>query len=367
MNRLLLTLILAASALAAPAALAQRMPVTTTSDDARVHYVRGLHAFSHADAAGGLVHMDAALAADPRFAMAHLYHAVATPVGRAEHMRLASARSARASESERQTVEAYAANLRGDPVREIALLTALADQYPGDPFPMFTVANAEMNRDDPAASVAAARRALVADPAFAGAYNLIGYAEVARGDLPAAERAFREYIRMAPDEPNPYDSFGEFYLNQGRLDEAEAQYEMALTRDSGFDNSRTMLARIGIERASLRFERAVARRDADAVAALYTPNAVLLPPDGSPVAGRAAIREYFAGMVAAGVRDLDLRTVEVVRFDDFALERADVAFRVGDGAVENGKSLVLWRLVDGEWLLARDMWNANAPATTASN
>ncbi len=361
MKRFLLSLLVLL--LTVPLAQAQRMPVTTTSDAARVHYVRGVDALANISG-HALAHFDAALAADPSFAMAHLYRAAATTNGRDEHMRQATTLGARASEAERQQIEAYAANLRGDHDREIALYTTIAERYPSDPLPMLIVANTEMGRGRFAEAVAAGRRALTADPAFAPAYNTIGYAEVARGDLAAAEAAFRDYIRLAPDEANPYDSFGEFYLNQGRLDEAEAQFEMALTKDPGFDVSRTNLARIGIERSDLRFEQAVAAGDADAIAALYTENAVILPPDSPPITGRAAIREYMAGLVAAGIDGVDIETVEVVRFDDMAVERANLTISVGGEVVEEGKSLVLWRLVGDEWLYVRDMWSANAPAPT---
>ena len=363
MNRLLALVLLLA---AAPHATAQRMPVTTASDAARVHYVRGLHAMSHADAVGGRDHMDAALAADPGFAMAHLYRAAASPAGRDEHLRQATALGARASDAERQYIASYAAGLGGDRDREVALLTALAGRYPGDPFPMFVAANTEMNRGRSAEAVAASRRALVADPAFAGAYNTIGYAEVARGDLAAAEAAFREYVRLAPDEANPYDSFGEFYLNQGRLDEAEAQYRIALTKDSRFDNARTMLARIGIERASLRFEQAVAAKDADAIAALYTAGAQAFPPGSAPLAGRAAIRTYFAAMLASGVDGVELTTTQVRAADDMAVETGTLVVRAGGAVVDRGQYIVVWARVDGAWLLSRDIWNSSVPVTTAA-
>ncbi len=363
----LCTLFLAALLATATLAQAQRMPVTTASDAARVQYIRGLEALVNVDNARALVHFDAALAADPDFALAHLYRAATTAEGRDAHMRRATALAANASAGERQSIEAYAASLGGDPDRQVALLTEVAAAYPGDPIPMYIVGNTEAVRGDPAASIAAARRALVADPSFAPAYNLIGYAEVERGDLAAAEAAFRDYVRLAPDQANAYDSFGEFYLGQGRLDEAEAQYRHALRVDAGFANARTMLARVGIERSDLRFEQAVAAGDADAIAALYTESAIILPPGSPPIQGRAAIREYMAGLVAAGVDGVDIETVEVVRFDDVAIERADITVRVGGQVVEHGKSLVVWRLVGDEWLYVRDMWSSNAPATTASN
>jgi uncharacterized protein (TIGR02246 family) len=358
-----LTLLVATATLAH----AQRMPITTTSDAARVHYVQGEHAAGNVDFDRALPHLDAALAADPAFAMAHLYRAVLAPADeRDEHIRLATTHAARASDAERQMIESYAASLRADHDREGELLTALAERFPSDPMPMFWWANTEANRGNSAEAVAAARRALAADPSFAPAYNLIGYAEVARGDMAAAEQAFRDYIRLAPDEANPYDSFGEFYLGQGMLDEAEAQYEMALTKNARFENARTMLARIGMERSDLRFEQAVADGDADAIAALYTPNAIVMASDMPPIQGQDAIRDHFAGIIASGVDGLDIQTVEVNRFDDIAIRRSNGIISAGGQVVDRAKTLEVWALVDGEWLYARDMYSSNGPVKTAS-
>ena len=348
---------------------AQRVPVTTTSDAARVHYVQGVHATGNVDFDRALPHLDAALAADPNFAMAHLYRAVLSGGDeRAEHMRRATASAAQASDAERQMVEAYVANQRGDHDQEGELLTTLAERFPSDPGPMFWWANTEANRGNSAEAVAAARRALASDPSFAPAYNLIGYAEVARGDMAAAEQAFRDYIRLAPDEANPYDSFGEFYLGQGKLDEAEAQYEMALTKNLRFENARTMLVHIGIERSNRRFEQAVADGDADAVAALYTDGAVAYPPDMAPVRGRQAIGELFAGYVASGVDGLSLETQEVQTMGDYAHEIGTGTITVGGEAGDPFSYSVVWVKDGDEWRLHRDIWNSDGPqSTSASN
>ncbi|WP_169577939.1 nuclear transport factor 2 family protein [Salisaeta longa] len=349
----------------ATVAHAQKMPVTTTSDAARSHYVQGKHATGNVDFERARMHFDAALATDSTFAMAYLYRAVLSGGDeRVEHLRRATVNAAQASDAERQMIESYAANQRNDHGREEALLTALAERYPSDPMPMFWWANTEANRGNHAAAVAAARRSLAADPSFAPAYNLMGYAEVARGDMAAAKQAFREYIRLAPDEANPYDSFGEFYLNQGMLDEAAAQYKMALTKNARFENARTMLARIGMERSDRRFEQALADGDADAIAALYTPNAVVMAPDLSPIQGRDAIRDHMAGMIASGV---DIQTVEVNRSGDIAIRRSNVITSSEGEVVDRAKTLEVWTLVDGKWLCARDMYSSNALVKAASN
>ncbi len=366
MTRLLLlslTVLLAT----ATAADAQRVPVTTASDAARAHYVRGVDALSNADFARGRTHLDAALAADPSFAMAHMYRAVAAAEGREEHARQATAHGARASEGERQMIAAYAAHLDGDHEREIALLNTVAGAHPSDPFPPFQVGFElyGMGRHDEA--TAAFQRALAIDPSFGGAYNGLGYAAMAAGDDAAAERAFRDYIRVAPGEANPYDSYGEFLLSQGKLDEAEAQFEMALTKDPAFEVSRTNLARIGIMRSNRRFEQAVAAGDADAVASLYTEGAVAYPPDMPPVQGREAIAELFAGFVAGGVDGVSLETHEVQAMGDLALEIGTGRISVGGEAGDPFSYSVLWMKDGDTWRLHRDIWNSDGPQAASAS
>lgn len=347
-----LTLLLATATLAQ----AQRMPVTTSSDAARTHFTQGVEAISHADFARARPHFEAAVAADPDFALAHLYQAVLAPDGeRDAPMRLAAAGSA--SDAERQMIESYAANLEGDHDREAALLTALAERFPSDPMPMFWWANTEANRGRPAEAVAAAEQALTADPSFAPAYNLIGYAEMAAGNADAAGAAFQSYIRLAPDEANPYDSYGEFLMNQGRLDEAEAQFEMALAKDPTFSVSQTNLVRIGIMRTNSAFEAAVAAGDADALASLYTQDAVAYPPGAAPVRGRDAIRDLFAGYFESGVDGVTLDTHEVRALGNYAHEIGIGTIAVGGEAGDPFNFSVLWLNDDGTWRLHRDIWN----------
>ncbi len=358
MKRLLLST-LTVLLVTASLAQAQRMPVTTSSDAARAQYELGLHEAVHNNIDAARLRMDAALAADPSFAMAHMYRAFLSGGDtRAEHMRQATALGARASKAEQNEIAAYAANLSDDRDREVALHTETARQFPADPVPVYWIATGEA---DAAARIAAAQRVLTVDPSFAPAYNVIGYVEMAQGNTTAAERAFREQIRLAPDEPNPYDSYGEFLMNQGKLDEAEAQYEMALTKDPSFENASTMLARVGIQRTSRRFEQALAAGDADAIAALYIPNAIALPPGGPTLVGRDAIRADMVAVIASGIKDVELETLEVRRFGDNAIVRNAITIREDGEVVQTGKSLTVWTLRDGEWLYARDMWNWDAP------
>jgi uncharacterized protein (TIGR02246 family) len=104
--------------------------------------------------------------------------------------------------------------------------------------------------------------------------------------------------------------------------------------------------------------------DVDKIVALYTEDAVMMPPDAPTAASPAAMREFLtkdiAGAKAAGVKVKDDGgTVGVL---------ADVAWHAGnfsasDAAgktVATGKYLELWRKKDGKWRMFRDIWNNDA-------
>lgn len=350
-----------------PLAQAQRIPATTTSDAARVQYVAGINALAHADFARARTHFDAALVVDPSFAIAHMYRAIAGTDGREEHMREATRNGARASDAERQMIASYEAHLDGDHERELELMNTVAKAFPSDPFPSFQVGFELYGMERYDEAIAAFQHAVSIDPGFGGAYNGLGYAEMEAGNSTAAEQAFRNYIRVAPDEANPYDSYGEFLMLQNRLDEAEVQFEIALTKNPAFEVSRTNLARIGIERSNLRFEKAVSAGDADAVASLYTAGAVVYPPDAAPVRGREAIGELFAGFVANGVNGVSLETEEVRVMDNYAHEIGTGTITVGGEAGDPFSYNVLW-VKDGDtWRLHRDIWNSDGPAVMSTS
>ena len=366
MTRLALLLI----ALLATASLAQAqpIPITTVSDAARAAFVEGRDAMGLVDFPVARARFDAALAADPNFALAHVYRGIlAGGAERDEHIRRAVAAADGASPAERLIVESTVAHEAGDHERDVALMVQLTERHPDDPEGWLWLANTHgYLHGDSAPSAAAARRGIAADPSYVSLYNALGYAEMALGNADEAEAAFREQIRLAPDRANPYDSYGELLLDQGRLDEAEAQFRLALAQDPDFDNASMNLVRIAMERSDLRLEGAFADGDADAVAPLYAENAVVMAPDAPRVRGRDAIRDLVAGMIASGVDGVDIQTVNVLHFDDWAVRESDVLLSSDGQMVDRMKAMELWRLIDGEWLYVRDMFNSDGEAATAS-
>ncbi|MDX2192156.1 MAG: SgcJ/EcaC family oxidoreductase [Gemmatimonadales bacterium] len=115
------------------------------------------------------------------------------------------------------------------------------------------------------------------------------------------------------------------------------------------------------------FGAAMAKGDAAAVAALYTADGQLLPPDAPVQAGTKAIEAFWAGAIKAGVKGLKLETLEVQYAGDVAHEvGAATIYGANNAVLEQGKYIVLWKKVGGAWKLHRDIWNANAPMAAAA-
>lgn len=107
-----------------------------------------------------------------------------------------------------------------------------------------------------------------------------------------------------------------------------------------------------------KFDAAANRGDATAVAALYAPDATVLPPDNSVVTG-AGIRTFFAGMASA-IDHLKLTANDVKRLSpDYIREFGVASFTTkGDKPTAVSASyVVVWRKVDGAWKLWTDIFH----------
>jgi uncharacterized protein (TIGR02246 family) len=115
--------------------------------------------------------------------------------------------------------------------------------------------------------------------------------------------------------------------------------------------------------------RAATVGNGDAIAALYTPEATLLPP-GEPMVKGAATKKYWVDFTNGFSGQTELNTMAVEG-------SGDVAYAVGTyrmaltpkkaGAkplpVDEGKYIeVLKRQDDGSWKIVYDIWNPSAPA-----
>jgi uncharacterized protein (TIGR02246 family) len=120
------------------------------------------------------------------------------------------------------------------------------------------------------------------------------------------------------------------------------------------------VVRKAVEEGNRKFRAAVERKSYADMAALYTDNAKLLPPDAPIVTGRKAIESFWKeavpalGLVSATLKTLDLE----VAGDDTAYEVGEAHLKTAKGQA-TAKYVVVWRRgEDGTWRLHRDIWNS---------
>ncbi|WP_083851080.1 YybH family protein [Halogranum rubrum] len=115
-----------------------------------------------------------------------------------------------------------------------------------------------------------------------------------------------------------------------------------------------------IEAVDRAFETYFSQHDAEGMAGLYTQDGQLLPPGSEVVSGRADIAAFWQGAFDMGLANAELETVEV---EDHGVTTIEVGrFTLGDAdgqTVDHGTFIVIWKQVDGEWKLHRDIWNSN--------
>ena len=121
----------------------------------------------------------------------------------------------------------------------------------------------------------------------------------------------------------------------------------------------------GIAASNIVLEATFNSGDAAGMAAIYTEDAALLPPDMAQIDGREGIQALWQSFMDAGVSDLDVTTVELEVHGASASEVGTFTLTAPDGkggrVTVGGKYIILWQLGDdGVWRLHRDIWNSNS-------
>lgn len=118
-----------------------------------------------------------------------------------------------------------------------------------------------------------------------------------------------------------------------------------------------------IEAVNQKFGVAYAKGDAAAIARLYTPRATIFPPGSDMVTGREGIQKVWAGAIQSGMKITSLQTVSVEQYGNAAREIGRFSADMPDAQKQvtkvNGKYVVVWKRVNGTWMLDSDIWNIN--------
>ena len=108
--------------------------------------------------------------------------------------------------------------------------------------------------------------------------------------------------------------------------------------------------------------------DVESIIAMYTEDAVVMPPNAPATRGPVALRAYLttetAAAKTAGVKLVDGESGAGVSGD---LGWHTGSYTVVDAAgatVDSGSYMEVWRRADGKWQIFRDIWNSDRPVAT---
>lgn len=121
-------------------------------------------------------------------------------------------------------------------------------------------------------------------------------------------------------------------------------------------------ARKTIQEKNARFTRAHVVGDSVGMVDVFTEDARVLAPNADPVIGRAAIEVLTSEYLKFGITEFREETTALYGNEDMLIDEGTYVMVYGKaGTVDKGKYLNVWRMVDGEWKLYSNIWNANAP------
>src|SRR3989441_119663 len=221
---------------------AERLRVTTTSEEASRHFFAGVSDARNIFFSRAAMHFDRALDVDRNLGLARAFRAAVVP-GLTQAERGAAIDSAIATMTSATTAErvvALALRELANDERAHALWETAVTLAPGDPNVAFYAA-----LSTPASGAVAAMRAVTERfPDDAPAFNILAYQLWQQGDHDGGFKAVRRYVELAPDQPNSHDSYAELLQWSGRLTEAQAHYARAAQLDSTFSEAYMGIAEV---------------------------------------------------------------------------------------------------------------------------
>jgi tetratricopeptide (TPR) repeat protein len=226
------------------AAQTKEIPVTTSSKEALDLFLAGRDKFENLVTTTASTLFDKAIEKDPNFALAYLYRAQSGGGFNVFRKNLdkAISLSDKASDGEKLVISYYQAFADGNGGKQKESLDKLLSTFPSDKRVQAIAGEYYYGINDFQQALTYFKKASDIDKNFAPVYNMIGYCEAGLNNYPEAESAFQTYIKLIPNNPNPYDSYGELLLKMGKYDESIEQYKKALDKDPAFSTS---LAGIG--------------------------------------------------------------------------------------------------------------------------
>jgi tetratricopeptide (TPR) repeat protein len=215
---------------------ADKIPITTSSAEARQLYVKGRDLAEKLRATDARRFYEQAVEKDKNFALAYvgLANTSGTTKEFIDAVTRATSLASGVSEGERHIIGGLESGLKADPAGTLKHYTELVRLFPKDERALTLLGNTYFGRQEYETAIKHYEKATSINPSFSQPYNQLGYAYRFIERFDEAEKAFKKYTQLIPGDPNPYDSYAELLLKTGRFDESIKMYEKALAIDPNF-------------------------------------------------------------------------------------------------------------------------------------
>jgi len=208
--------------------------VTTHSPEAYRSYLSGVECMQKVYLPEAREYFAKAVELDSSFAMAYYY---LTELGDQDLIVEAERFIDQATLRDGYYIRSRRAAYRGDKAEAIDELQKLVERYPDEKEAHFLLGLFFESKGDYDLALEHLQNALKIDPLYRVAVNQLAYFWDRIGEYEQAIVTIDSYISLAPDEPNPYDSRGDIYAKNGKIDLAIESYRKALEIEPRFRSS----------------------------------------------------------------------------------------------------------------------------------
>ncbi len=216
--------------------LTTTIPLTTSSQSALENYLKGRSLSDKLRGQESIQFYQQAVKDDPTFAVAYLNLALVSPTAKEffRNLELAKTHADIVSEGERLWIKGLDAGVNGYQLEQRRLYKELVNMYPGDERAHNLLGNHYFGQQEYKLAMDEYNQSISINPSFSQSYNQAGYAYRFLGNYTQSEIAFKKYIDLIPDDPNPLDSYAELLMKIGKFAESIEQYRKALSIDPNF-------------------------------------------------------------------------------------------------------------------------------------
>ena len=313
----------------------------TTSETARQEFLQGLRDQDAERFIDAKTHFNAAVTADPDFALGHLYAAfnAGSLSGYRNHLDEAIRLVDKAPPAEQLWIRAEQKSADNDVTGQIAIVEELAKLTPNDPRVYGYLSGAQFSANKRAESRATLERMAQIDPNYVQPLILLGnsYLVTEPRDIEKAETYIRRAVALAPNEAIVHDYMGDVYRAENKLSDARTEYtrmaELAPNRGDAFIQRGHVNAFLGkFDEARADYDRGVQLADPSLKQNFAVYRALLNVYAGNPAAGESELDRIAASVDPAAPNASNTKVFALTEEARIALhnKHLDVAQRTID-------------------------------------